>query len=172
MTETMPDPFRRVATPILGWEQDVTRWAWVIWCSVIALGMSGCASLNSFLRPAPKAPVIFETTPASAGLVAAIEANASAVQQMESDIRLSMEGMPAAIRGKLLFASPDNLRLKAGVLGMTDSGIDIGSNRERFWIYNKSCAGGAVPLSVARPTRRLCQQSRAENAADSATLGY
>lgn len=108
-------------------------------------GLSGCASMKSMFRPAPQAPVVFEDTPESTRLLDTLRANAGAVRQLESDVRITMDGLPTGIRGTLLVEQPSRLRLKAGVLGMTDTGIDIGTNEERFWIFNKSSYGGQTP---------------------------
>ncbi len=58
-----------------------------------------------------------------------------------------MNGLPSAISGTMLLESPSRLRLQAGLLGITDLGVDIGSNDELFWIWNKTNLPGK-PASI------------------------
>lgn len=105
---------------------------------------SGCSS-TSFLRPAtPAIPEVLPATPGINQLVSTIHRNTEAVRQLNSSVKVVMDGMPSA-SGTLLMERPDRLRLKVGILGMTDSGIDIGSNEEVFWFFNKSSFGGSRP---------------------------
>lgn len=140
MNRPSPSGFSRAAVVWNG-----ARAKWLLIAAMLAGLAPGCASMRSMFRPAPQAPVVFEGTPASTQLLETIRANAVSVRQLESDIRITMDGMPAGIRGSLLVEQPSRLRLKAGVLGMTDTGIDIGTNEERFWIFNKSSYGGQTP---------------------------
>ena len=64
-------------------------------------GLSGCASLQSMIRRPPAAPVVFEEVPASDQLLQTIRANSAAVQQLECDVKVTMEGVPAGATGKL-----------------------------------------------------------------------
>ncbi len=105
----------------------------------------GCQSLMWFQPRVPPAPVVFEATPGAEQLVANIERNAQAVQQLKSSVKVVMDGMPVSASGTLLMEQPQRMRLKVGVMSMTDSGVDIGSNEERFWIFNKSTMGGQEP---------------------------
>lgn len=107
--------------------------------------MGGCALSRSMLARAPEAPVVFQGIPESTLLLATIRANSEAVRQLESDVKITMDGMPTGISGTLLVERPNRMRLKAGILGMTNSGIDIGNNEERFWVFNKSSFGGQSP---------------------------
>lgn len=112
---------------------------------ILVPGLSGCAQFRSMLVRTPEAPVVFQGLPESAQLLASIRANSEAVRQLESDVKITMDGMPTGISGTLLVERPNRLRLKAGILGMTSSGIDIGNNEERFWVFNKSSFGGQTP---------------------------
>jgi hypothetical protein len=122
------------------------RWR-VAWLLILMLcpGLVGCQSSRWFQPAMAPIPQAFQGVPTSAQLVSAIQRNTSAVQQLNCNVRVVMDGMPTSASGTLLLERPDRLRLKVGVLGMTDSGIDIGSNAERFWIFNKSSFGGAQP---------------------------
>jgi hypothetical protein len=37
------------------------------------------------------------------------------------------------------------MRLKAGLIGISELGVDVGSNDEQFWVWSKSSVGGQVP---------------------------
>ncbi len=112
---------------------------------VLLATVSGCAQFRTMLTPPPPAPVVFQGLPTSDQLMATIAFNSRAVQQLECDVKVTMDGLPTGASGTLLVERPDRLRLKVGVLGMTDSGIDIGNNEELFWVFNKSSFGGQTP---------------------------
>lgn len=112
---------------------------------ICGLCLSGCQVGNLFQASAPPIPTVFQATPGTNELVAAIRGNTESVRQLNSNVKVVMDGMPASASGTLLIERPQNLRLKVGILGMTDTGIDIGSNQDRFWIFNKSSLGGSRP---------------------------
>lgn len=117
-------------------------------CSLIVIPLlTGCQMASLFRATGPTAPQIFppEAVPTNHQLIAAIQKNTAAVKQVNSTVKVVMDGMPASARGTLLMERPNRMRLKVGILGMTDSGIDIGSNEQRFWIFNKSSFGGQQP---------------------------
>ncbi len=89
------------------------------------------------------APVVFQSAPTIEEVVANIRRNTNAVNQLRSNVKVTMDGIPTSVNGTLLVERPDRLRLKVGVLGATI--LDIGSNSERFWIFNKSSFGGQQP---------------------------
>ena len=120
-----------------------------IGCPWILLGIlcfvCGCQSPRWFKPAAPPIPMAFQAAPTTDSAVSTIRRNTQGVRQLNSNIKVVMDGMPASATGTLLIERPDRLRMKVGVLGMTNSGIDIGSNDERFWIFNKSSFGGSRP---------------------------
>ena len=77
-------------------------------------------------------------------MIEKINANTSRIQQLESSVRVSVDGLPA-LTGNLIVERPRRMRLKAGVLGLSDLGVDIGSNDTEFWIWSKSSLGGQSP---------------------------
>ncbi len=114
----------------------------LITCST---AMTGCAHFRLFGQRGPEAPVVFQGVPAADRFLATVRAANSSVEQLECDVKVTMDGLPTGASGTLLVERPRRLRLKVGVLGLTDSGVDIGSNDERFWIFNKSSLGGQTP---------------------------
>ena len=40
---------------------------------------------------------------------------------------------------------PNRLRLKAGLLGVTEMGVDVGSNEQRFWVLSRAALPGQPP---------------------------
>lgn len=116
--------------------------------SLLAISLlvgAGCIGPGGLFRRAPQAPVVFEGIPAGDHLLATIRANSGNVRQLESDVKVTMDGVPAGATGTLLVERPCRMRMKVGVLGMTNSGVDIGTNEEVFWIFNKSSLGGQNP---------------------------
>ncbi|MGI9516100.1 MAG: hypothetical protein ACR2NP_03560 [Pirellulaceae bacterium] len=109
------------------------------------LASCGCQTLTWFQPRTPPAPVVFEATPSAEQLVANIESNARSVQQLKSSVKVAMDGLPVSATGTLLMERPQRMRLKVGLLNMTDTGVDIGSNEDRFWVFNKSSVGGQEP---------------------------
>ena len=105
---------------------------------------AGCQSLRFLPSRRPAPPIAFEAVPDKNQLVAAIQRNTDAVKQLDSSVKVSMDGMPT-VSGTLLLERPNRMRLKVGFLGMTGSGLDVGSNDELFWIWNKSSIGDQSP---------------------------
>lgn len=130
--------------PVFKFENLMTPWLARLLALTLVTVLGGCASIGS-LRPGPRAPVVFEGVPQANQFLTTVRATNQTVRQLESDVRVTMDGMPTGISGTLLVERPRRLRLKAGMLGLTDTGIDVGSNEERFWIYNKSSYGGQTP---------------------------
>ena len=107
---------------------------------------TGCQSTRWFKPAVPQPPIVIQSpVPTSAELVSMIRRNTEGIRQLNSNVKVVMDGMPASASGSLLMERPNRMRLKVGILGMTNSGIDIGSNADRFWIFNKSSFGGARP---------------------------
>ena len=114
----------------------------LLFCSLVLGSMSGCHLLTRFNTPQPKPPIAFDNVPVQSSLMDQIRRNTSAVRQLTADVKVSTAGMPN-VRGTLILERPQRLRLKVGALGMP--GLDIGSNDERFWIYNQTSLGGQTP---------------------------
>lgn len=91
-------------------------------------------------QPLPPELIQSETTLGT--LAATVNANTDRVRQLDANVKISLDGLPAAISGTLLMELPDRMRLRAGLMGINDLGVDIGSNSERFWLWTKAVAPG------------------------------
>lgn len=58
-------------------------------------------------------------------------------KQLQASVTVKMTGAPK-IKGTIQVEFPDRLRLKAGFLGLSGLGVDVGSNEELFWIWMKA----------------------------------
>lgn len=110
-----------------------------------AFGMAGgCRAINPFRAPEANVPVVFDVAPDSHQLIQAINANTADVRQLNCDIQIRMDGVPP-LSGTLIVEKPRRMRLKAGLIGISEMGIDVGSNDQEFWIWNKAAVGGQAP---------------------------
>jgi hypothetical protein len=103
---------------------------------------SGCRF--PFNKRGPQQPVVFSGPATQQQIIAAVNANSSKVQQLESRLKLAVPGLPA-ITGDLAVEQPRRLRMQAGFMGTSAGGIDVGSNDEVFWLWVKSALGGQQP---------------------------
>lgn len=55
-----------------------------------------------------------------------------------------MAGIPT-LRGTLAVEKPNRLRMNAGLLGVSELGVDVGSNDDLFWFWSKVAAPGQEP---------------------------
>ncbi len=121
------------------------RFSQIIFALIVFLVLgNGCRTVNSFRSPGERAPVVFSTAPDLGGLVNAINANTAEVRQLSCDIQIRMDGVPP-LSGTLIVEKPRRMRLKAGLIGISEMGVDVGSNDEEFWVWNKSAFGGQAP---------------------------
>jgi hypothetical protein len=114
---------------------------------VVAAGLlffGGCRAVDPFRSVTPPAPVIFESAPDLRQLTQAINANSAAVRQLSCDVHVRIDGVPP-LSGTLIVEKPRRMRLKAGLVGISEMGIDVGSNDDEFWVWNKTAIGGQVP---------------------------
>lgn len=82
----------------------------------------------------------FSTTPKLPTQVELLEIQKSRsqlVKQLQASVSVKMTGAPK-IKGTIQVEFPERLRLKAGFLGLSELGIDVGSNDELFWIWLKA----------------------------------
>ncbi len=121
------------------------RFSQIIGALIVFLVLgNGCRTVNSFRSSGERAPVLFSTAPDLGGLVNAINANTAEVRQLSCDIQIRMDGVPP-LSGTLIVEKPRRMRLKAGLIGISEMGVDVGSNDEEFWVWNKSAFGGQAP---------------------------
>ena len=104
-------------------------------CILLLLSQTGCQVFNRF-RAQSSVPVVFQTAPDQYNLLQHLQSQSERAQQIEADVKVSMDGMPS-LRGTMAVERPDNLRLKAGLMGLTEMGVDVGSNQELFWVWSK-----------------------------------
>ena len=90
-------------------------------------------------------PTAFTDVPTQEQLLSHFQQQSEKVTQLKSNVRVSMAGIPTKLRGTLTIERPLRFRLKAGVLGVSEMGIDVGSNDERFWIWTKASLPGETP---------------------------
>jgi len=120
---------------------------WLAALAVLAIVCcSGCQWLKqNFPRPAQTMPVVFQEPPTLEQLISNVNQNSQKVRELNSGVELTVSGMPK-LTGDLSLQRPDNLRLQAGVLGMSNWGIDLGTNRDVFWFWNKASVGALQPV--------------------------
>jgi len=95
---------------------------------------SANAQFSKLFKKEDPLPVVFNRTPTQAELVQHITNNNSKFRQLSSDLVVSLDGTPK-LRGTMQLELPRQMRIKAGVIGM--SGVDVGSNDENFWVWTK-----------------------------------
>ncbi len=112
---------------------------------LIACGAGGCQLAGPFQQTSsPPIPIAFQTTPTANELIETLNANTQEVRQLSSDVRVRITGAPP-LSGTLIVDKPRNLRMKAGLIGMTEMGFDVGSNDSEFWLWTKMAVGDEPP---------------------------
>lgn len=123
------------------------RWRW--WIPLLLLGLStqpGCQIFQQFRQGSEKAPAVFENQqPDLNQVIANLQQQSERVRQVRAEVRVAMDGVPGRLRGTLHVERPDRLRLKAGLLGISEIGVDVGSNEEAFWIWSRANLPGQPP---------------------------
>ena len=99
---------------------------------------------EQFKRPDPL-PTVFRQTPSQQELMNLFDRRLQSVRQLESNVSISMTGMPTKIKGTLQVEYPSRMRLTAGVMGVSQLGIDVGTNESDFWIWIKAGLPGQPP---------------------------
>ena len=113
--------------------------------TMLLTSLCGCNLINRFHSDTnTPVPVAFDAVPSKQQLLAHLASQSQRIQQIQSDVRVSMDGMPT-LRGTLAVEKPDRLRLTAGLLGVSELGVDVGSNSDRFWFWTKVAAPGQEP---------------------------
>lgn len=95
-------------------------------------------------KPQPTAPVVFQKTPTQQELLGLFAARYQSFRQLNASVTVSMSGMPK-VKGDFQLELPNRMRLKAGVMGVSQLGIDMGSNENQFWIWSKASLPGQPP---------------------------
>jgi hypothetical protein len=110
----------------------------------ITVNGTGCHVFQRFRGNNIQAPIVFETFPTREQVIAQLAEQSQRIQQLQTDVRVSIDGVPP-LRGTLAVERPRRLRLKAGLMGVSEMGIDVGSNDELFWIWSKAAMPGQEP---------------------------
>lgn len=132
-------------TPLLtGNKQRATRTALICVVAMTAISQTGCQIFDRFRNRQIVAPVAFEAVPTKEQILNHVAQQTANVRQLQTDVRVSVDGLPT-LRGTLAVEKPDRMRLKAGLLGVSEMGIDVGSNSDRFWIWSKATQRGMQP---------------------------
>ena len=119
---------------------------WIAFAALLCIAsQSGCQIFNRFkAQPRIEAPVAFEQQPTKEQLIQHIITQSENVEQLQTDVRVAVDGMPT-LRGNLAIEKPNRLRLNAGLLGVAELGIDVGSNDDVFWFWTKVSNPGQEP---------------------------
>lgn len=125
------------------WRRLTTRWP-VLSIVVVALLLPGCQLFRNFNRATERLPVAFSELPSQEQLLANLEVRRSTVKQLDSRITVAIPGAPK-IRGSLQVELPNRMRMKAGVMGASALGVDVGSNDNEFWVFSQASIGGQTP---------------------------
>lgn len=113
---------------------------------VLSAPLMGCKVWWPFQsqNTAIDAPIVFQARPSQQQLIESINANSSKIYQLQSQVRLTVEGLPG-LSGDIALERPNRFRLNASLLGVGGNGVDVGSNDEVFWIWVKSPLPGQPP---------------------------
>ena len=102
-----------------------------------------------------------QLSPALTQLIKTLNARANAVKQLNAPVTIKIPGAPK-IKGSLQVEFPKRMRLKAGVLGVSEMGVDAGSNEQRFWVWSKMSLPGS-PAAMYFADHAQYQNSQARN---------
>jgi hypothetical protein len=103
-----------------------------------------CQIFRKFGGTVERIPIAFKEIPSQQQLLDQMKARTEAVTQLSSNVSVSMAGAPK-IKGTLQIEFPDRMRMKAGLLGVSEMGVDVGSNSEQFWIWTRASISGQPP---------------------------
>ena len=111
----------------------------------------------------PAAPAAVTRQPSSAQiqLIKTLNARARAVKQLNAPVTVKIPGAPK-IKGSLQVEFPKRMRLKAGVLGVSEMGVDAGSNEQQFWVWSKMALPGS-PAALYFANHDQYQNSQARS---------
>jgi hypothetical protein len=98
------------------------------------------------------------TPPAQTQLIETLNARAAKVKQLNCPVSVKVPGAPK-IKGTLQVEFPMRMRLKAGVMGVSELGVDAGSNDQQFWVWSKLDLPGS-PAALYFANHREFQNSR------------
>lgn len=111
---------------------------------VLITSQSGCQIFHRFRSEQSSAPIVYNQPPSQQDLFQKLTNDAKKVRQLKTSVKVSMDGMPS-LKGNLVLERPKRLRLKAGLMGVSEMGVDVGSNDQHFWIWSKASLPGQPP---------------------------
>ena len=110
----------------------------------------------------PAVPVTRQPSSALIQLIKTLNARAQAIKQLNAPVTVKIPGAPK-IKGSLQVEFPKRMRLKAGVLGVSEMGVDAGSNEQQFWVWSKmSLPGSPAALYFANHDQYQNSQARSQ----------
>ena len=112
--------------------------------SLVMLTQTGCQIFRRAGTSSAPIPVRFNQLPSQQQLLASLKSRSDSVRQLNSRVTVAFPGAPK-IKGALQVEFPDRMRMKAGVLGASEMGVDVGSNAREFWIWSKAHLPGQPP---------------------------
>lgn len=117
----------------------------VVFLSLVMLTQSGCQIFRRAGTSSAPIPLRQQIQlPSQQQLLAALKSRSDSVRQLNSRVTVSLPGAPK-IKGTLQVEFPDRMRMKAGVMGASELGVDVGSNAQEFWIWSKAHLPGQPP---------------------------
>jgi hypothetical protein len=108
----------------------------LIGLALLLITQPGCQLFGGFGKKETPIPVAFSRTPTQQELLQTIATRNTQFRQLSSNVRISLDGIPK-LRGTMQMELPRRLRVKAGVMGVSQFGVDVGSNDEHFWVWTK-----------------------------------
>lgn len=114
---------------------------WVVFLialGALAVSQPGCQVFQRFRPTVNPAPVAFAETPNLQQIIARLNEQSKMVQQVSTEVTVAMDGIPGRLKGTLMVERPKRMRLKAGILGIKEMGVDVGSNDELFWVWSRA----------------------------------
>ncbi|MFK7767733.1 MAG: hypothetical protein AB8B55_10970 [Mariniblastus sp.] len=115
---------------------------------MLSLGMctqAGCQIFGRFGGSSAKAiPVAYNAMPSQQQLLSNLRARSARVSQLSTSVRATFPGAPK-IKGNLQIEFPERMRMKAGLMGVSEMGVDVGSNENQFWVWSKASLPGQPP---------------------------
>ena len=111
---------------------------------VMLITQSGCQIFSRFGGKVDNVPILYNKLPSQQELLANLKARSARITQLNSSVAVAMPGAPK-IKGTLQIEFPDRMRMKAGLMGVSEMGVDVGSNEEQFWIWSKAALPGQPP---------------------------
>ena len=135
---------KRGATCWRAYGTEIKRFGiWAMICLLLTT-QTGCQLFRNFGKRPEPIPIVFDQIPSQQELLNTLNQRAATVRQLSTNVKVSMAGMPK-LKGSLQVERPNRLRLKAGLLGVTEMGVDVGSNAQQFWVWMRANLPGESP---------------------------